>query len=74
MTFFPSYLHPKYFQLLLDPTCTGHTESMNAQNAIFDFSHSESRGKSPLDENDEIISGKLELSKIDILGYLAIWW
>ena len=28
VTFFPSYLHPKYFQFLLRPTCTGHTDSM----------------------------------------------
>jgi len=41
------------------------------QNAIFEVSHSENRGKSSLNGNDEIVSGKLELSKIDI-SYLAI--
>ena len=36
------------------------------QSAIFEVSHSENRGKSSLNGNDEIVSGKLELSKIDI--------
>jgi len=37
------------------------------QNAIFEVSHSENRGKSSLNGNDEIVSGKLELSKVGLL-------